>query len=389
MLQKIKDALWHPGLAFVSALLNGFPARSMTVIGVTGTKGKSTVCEMLYAILNAAGHKTALLSTIRFAYPGHEERNMFKMTMPGRGYIQGILAKAKRAGATHAVVEITSEGARQSRHAFLYLDGLVVTNIHKEHIESHGSFKNYIAAKRAIVTALERSPKNNRVLVVNGDNELTKTFLDADVEVKKTFAGSRVPGDFNNANARATVAMAEALGIARDIAEKAIKEMPQVRGRAEAVKAGQPFRVVVDYAHTPESMQELYGAYPGPKICVFGSTGGLRDHWKRPLMGKIADEHCKSIILTNDDPYNEDPEAIMKEIAEGMERKPGMIIDRRAAIREALRQAQDYSDQNVIVLIMGKGTDPFLMEAGGKKTPWDDATVVREELAKLGYSKGV
>jgi UDP-N-acetylmuramoyl-L-alanyl-D-glutamate--2,6-diaminopimelate ligase len=384
MLTFLKNSLWHPALAFASAALDGSPARDMVVIGVTGTKGKSTVCEMLYAILNAAGHKTALISTIRFAYPGHDERNMFKMTMPGRGYIQGVLARAKNAGATHAVVEITSEGARQSRHAFLYLDGLIVTNIHKEHVESHGSFEKYIAAKRAIVTALERSPKKNKVLLVNGDNEFTKKFLDADVETKKIFAGSRAPGDFNAANARATVVMAEALGIQRDVAEKAIATMPQVRGRAEPIDAGQPFTVIVDYAHTPESMTELYGAFPGPKVCVFGSTGGGRDRWKRPLMGQIADDACTSVILTNDDPYDEDPDAIMKEIAGGMKRKPEMIVDRRAAIREALRLASlAQGADKPTALISGKGTDPYLMEAGGAKTPWDDATVVREELALL------
>ena len=153
MLTFLKNSLWHPALAFVSAALNGFPARSMTVIGVTGTKGKSTMCEMLSAAFTAAGHQTAVASTIRFAYPGVDERNMFKMTMPGRGYLQGFLAKARRAGATHAVIEITSEGARQHRHDFLFLDGLVVTNIHKEHIESHGSFEAYADAKRSLFLA--------------------------------------------------------------------------------------------------------------------------------------------------------------------------------------------------------------------------------------------
>ena len=177
MLQGIKNSVWHPAIAYLAALWYGFPARGMVVIGVTGTKGKSTTCEMLYAIFTAAGHQTALASTIRFAYPGHEERNMFKMTMPGRGYIQAFLAKAKRAGATHAIIEITSEAARQHRHNFLYLDGLIVTNIQREHIESHGSFENYVAAKRAIVEALVRSPKKDKVLVANSTNEYTNKFL--------------------------------------------------------------------------------------------------------------------------------------------------------------------------------------------------------------------
>lgn len=382
MLQEIKNLVWHPALAFASAVLAGFPGRDMVVIGVTGTKGKSTVAEMLYAALTATGHQTALASTIRFAYPGHEERNMFKMTMPGRGYIQKFLADARKAGATHAVVEITSEGHLQHRDNYLFLNGLIVTNIHKEHIERHGSFEKYVAAKRGIVAMLEHSPKRPRVLVVNGNNEYTKKFLDADVEIKKTFEGSRAPGDFTNANARAVVEMAEQLGIAPDVAGHAVKTMRQVRGRAEPINAGQPFTVIVDYAHTPESMEELYGAFPGNRLCVFGSTGGARDHWKRPLMGKVADEHCQTVILTNDDPYDEDPEKILNEIAAGMTKAPEKIVDRRLAIRAALSRARPGD----IVLISGKGTDPYLMEAGGKRTPWDDATVVREELAKFALN---
>ncbi len=381
MLRALKDTIWHPALAFVSALTSGFPARDMIVIGVTGTKGKSTTCEMLYAILTAAGYKTALASTIRFVYPGHEERNMFKMTMPGRGFIQGVLAKAKKAGATHAVVEITSEGARQSRHAFLYLNGLIVTNIQKEHIESHGSFENYVAAKRSIVAALERSSKKNRILVVNGDNEYTKKFLDARVEIKKTFAEGAV-GDFTATNARAAATMAEALGISKDAAEKAVSDMPQVRGRAEPIDAGQPFKVIVDYAHTPDSLTALYAAFPGKKICVLGNTGGGRDTWKRPLMGKIANETCDTVILTNEDPYDEDPQKIVDEMAAGMERPPTIIMDRRLAIRGALRLAS-VAGPHATVLISARARTRTSWKPAAKKTPWDDATVAREELAEL------
>lgn len=384
MLEQLKNFIrpfipfYYWGVTWFAALMAGFPAKKLTVIGVTGTKGKSTVCEMLYAIFQAAGYKTALASTIRFAYPGHEERNLFKMTMPGRGYLQAFLGKARAAGATHAIVELTSEGARQYRHSLLFLDGLVVTGIEREHIESHGSFEKYVAAKRAIVRALEHSPKK-KVLVVNGDNEHTKRFLDADVPVKKTFTRGEL-GDFNGANARAAVALAEVFGISKESAERAIASMSRVLGRVEPVDRGQSFEVIVDYAHTPDSLSALYARFAGKrKICVLGNTGGGRDSWKRPEMGGIADRQCNTVILTDEDPYDEDPRAIVDAMAAGMKRAPEIIMDRREAIRTALRAARPGD----VVLITGKGTDPYIMGAHGKRTQWSDSAVAAEELEKL------
>ena len=384
MLQKLKNTFWHPALTFLFAFLNGSPSQKMIVIGVTGTKGKSSVCDMLYAIFSAAGHKTALASGIRFAYPGYEEPNKYKMTMPGRGFLQRFLGKAKNAGASHAIIEITSEGAAQSRHKFVAFDGLVVTNIQKEHIEAHGSFEKYVAAKRNIVHALEISPKKDRVLVVNENNEHTQSFLDANVPTKLTFEGARFPSEFVEANQRAAITIAEAFGIEKTLAENAIKNMPQTKGRLEPIEAGQNFKVIVDYAHTPDSLEALYDVFKQtPKICVLGNTGGGRDTWKRPLMGEIAEVHCKQVILTDEDPYNEAPEKIIAEMVEGMQKEPLIIMDRREAIRKALSLAESGD----AVLISGKGTDPYIMEAGGTKTPWSDAVVAKEELDKLLQKK--
>ncbi|MFQ5540722.1 MAG: Mur ligase family protein [Candidatus Paceibacteria bacterium] len=381
MLQRIKNLLWHPALVFAAAVLARFPARSMTVIGVTGTKGKSSVAEMLYEVFAAAGHKTALASGIHFAYPGHDESNRFKMTMPGRGFLQRFLAKARRAGATHAIVELTSEGALQSRHRFLFLDALVVTNIQREHIEAHGSFEKYAAAKRGIVRALERSLKKRKVLIVNGDDTRTRAFLDdARVPVKLTFEGAKLPGEFHEANVHAAVALAKHFGIAQTAAEAAIRAMPQIKGRMEPVECGQPFSVIVDYAHTPDSLEALYGAFPDRrKICVLGATGGGRDTWKRPEMGAIAERECDDVILTDEDPYNEDPRKIVEEVAAGMKRPPRIIMDRREAIATALTLAKP----NDVVLVSGKGTDPYIMKSGGEKLPWSDSAVAREELEKF------
>jgi UDP-N-acetylmuramoyl-L-alanyl-D-glutamate--2,6-diaminopimelate ligase len=385
LLEALRPA-YHYALQYGAALWYGFPARHMVVIGVTGTKGKSTVSDMVYAILIAAGHKAALASTIRFVTPAREGRNLFKMTMQGRGFIQSFLARARHEGATHAVVEITSEGARQFRHKFLYLDALIVTNIHPEHIESHGSFENYVAAKRSIVTELEHSPKRPRTLVTNNDIAETRAFGNAHVERVETVSESElataptvpIAGVFNRLNALAALKVTRALGVDEAVARAALANLPVVRGRAEEIHEEQDYTVVVDYAHTPDSLRALYGAYPNAKICVLGNTGGGRDTWKRPEMGSIADELCDSVILTNEDPYDEDPRAIVDAMAEGMKRTPVIIMDRREAIRHALSIAKAGD----AVLITGKGTDPYIMGARGSKEPWDDATVVREELHK-------
>ena len=174
--------------------------------------------------------------------------------------------------------------------------------------------------------------------------------------------------------------MAGSFGVSPSTSAKALATLPPVRGRVERIDAGQDFLAVVDYAHTPDSLRALYSAFPThKKICVLGGTGGGRDTWKRSEMGKIADETCEHVILTNEDPYDEDPRAVVDMIASGMRRAPEIIMDRREAIRHALSLAK----KGDAVLISEKGTDPYIMEAQGKKTPWSDAATVREELEQL------
>lgn len=395
--------LYHRVLAFGMALSYGFPARSLTVIGITGTKGKSTVAEMLFSILRAAGYKTALLSTIRFAIEDDSEPNRYKMTLQGRGFAQAFMRKALAAGCTHVVVEVTSESVLQYRHWFFELDGLIVTNIQREHIERHGSFGKYVEAKRAIVDTLARSHKKSRVLVANIDIPESNSFLSARVPkgigfsaqelenlsgddhgIRFEYSGVHfslpIPGTFNAMNALAAIKLCEAIGIPLRTSAAALATLPVVRGRVESIDAGQDFIAIVDYAHTPDSLSALYSAFPNRrKICVLGNTGGGRDTWKRPLMGKIADEACEKVILTNEDPYDEDPRAIVDAVAAGMERAPEILMDRREAIRAALRAAHPGD----AVLVSGKGTDPYIVGAHGVKTPWSDAQVVREELERL------
>ncbi len=393
---------YHVGWSFLSAVRYGFPARSLTVIGVTGTKGKSSVTEMMAAILEEAGHVVAVSSTIHFKTGKTTRPNLYKMTLPGRGFVQRLLREAVRDGATHAVIELTSESALQYRHLFLSLNALIFTNLEKEHLESHGGMENYFQAKYRLGRALLHSSKRPRAIVANGESEYGKRFLALPVERSIPFSLSEAetlsyvdhgsmfdfesvhitlpqPGAFSVRNALASMHTAAFLGVSVATSAKALAKLTRIKGRAEHIDGGQSFAAVVDYAHTPDSLEALYAAYPTRKICVLGNTGGGRDIWKRPEMGRIADEACAEVILTNEDPYDENPQAILDAMAAGMKRTPRIIMDRREAIHTALKLARPGD----AVLVTGKGTDPYIMEANGKKTPWSDAAVVAEELQKL------
>jgi len=410
LLQKILPRSWyhaltlpyHYALSLGAALWYRFPARSLVVIGVTGTKGKSSVSDMLYTTLQESGVRVATASTIRFAIGEESSPNLYKMTLPGRGFIQKFLRRAVDAGCTHAVVELTSESTRNFRHLYLDMNALVFTNLHKEHIESHGSYEKYAEAKFRIGKELARSSKRPRAIIANADDGASAPYLALPVEehlpfslqnaqevtlsaghVAFTYNGVpfslHLPGSFSIMNALAVIHAAEFIGIALPKIASALASLERIPGRTERIEEGQPFTVVVDYAHTPDSLQALYDAYPGKKLCVLGNTGGGRDTWKRPEMGRIADEACTEVFLTDEDPYDEDPNAIVQAMAKGMRRTPIIIMDRREAIHTALTHAKAGDS----VLITGKGTDPYIMGANGTKTPWSDAQVVREELKKL------
>lgn len=401
---KFFQPIYHYLLALAGAIRYGFPSRGLCVIGVTGTKGKSSTTEILNAILEKTGLKTALSNTIRFKIGGDSEKNLYKMSMPGRFFMQNFLYRAKKAGCTHAIIEMTSEGARQFRHKWIDLDAFVFTNISPEHIESHGSYEKYRAAKLSIGKLIESSEKSGKVAVVNGDdaeafrfsalkaeNKISYSLADAkpfSTDARGsvfTFHGMEIRpkliGLFNIYNAMAAAATARALGISDEKIKEGIESVSVIFGRVEKVNAGQDFDVVVDYAHTADSLEKLYQTFPNQrKICVLGNTGGGRDAWKRPEMAKIADNYCDRIILTDEDPYDEDPRKIVNEMKNAVLEKPcEIIMDRRQAIARAI----SYARPGNAVLISGKGTDPFIMGPHGSKQPWSDVDVAREELLKL------
>jgi UDP-N-acetylmuramoyl-L-alanyl-D-glutamate--2,6-diaminopimelate ligase len=299
---------------------------------------------------------------------------------------------------------MTSEGARFYRHIGVELDALIFTNLSPEHIESHGSFENYKNAKLRLVKHLAKSKKPSRVSIANIDTKHGYSFLIHDVEKNISYSLKEIsilsetntssivsyhnetitvplPGKFNIANALSALKLAEALSIPLNEAKKGIEKLSLIRGRVEKIDEGQNFTVIVDYAHTDDSLRKLYETFNSSrKIAVLGATGGGRDSWKRPVLGKIADEYCNEIIITNEDPYDEDPLKIIEDVAKGVTKHTPFIILNR---REALQKAFTLAKPGDTVLITGKGTDPYIMGPNGTKEIWDDATVAKEELKKL------
>lgn len=396
---------YHFALAYLGALIYRFPSRRLIVIGVTGTNGKSSTTEFLNAIFEEAGRKTALSNSIRWKV-GETSGASAGRSMPGRFFIQRLLRRAVSAGCSAAIIEMTSEGVKQHRHRAIALDCLVFLNLAPEHIESHGSLEAYADAKFEIGKQLARSPKRPRVMVANAEDAQGARYIALPVERAIGFSvsaanpetderggrfrfageriGVRIGGDFYIQNALAAAEAAAALGVAPEAIKRGIERLERIPGRMERIEAGQEFDVIVDYALTPDALEALYRTFADKrKICVFGSAGGGRDKWKRPVLGEIAERYCDRVILTNDIAYEEPPEEIIEDIARGMKRAPEKIQDRRLAIRRAMEIAQaSPARANVAVLITGMGIDTEISAPDGSKRVWSDGSAAKEEIAR-------
>jgi UDP-N-acetylmuramoyl-L-alanyl-D-glutamate--2,6-diaminopimelate ligase len=406
-LYKLGQPIYHYLLTLTGAIIYRFPARKIKIIGVTGTKGKSTTVEIINSILETAGYKTAVSGTIRFKIGEHERPNKFKMSMPGRFFMQKFVADAVKSKCDFAIIEMTSEGSKQFRHKFIYTDAFVFTNLSPEHIENHGSFEKYKEAKVRMVDNLQ---KKNGVLIVNEDSEHTNAFVERhngdvrtfsihDVEIDSTMPivfsldnttySSSLVGEFNVLNILAAINVAKHFNVPEEKITEGIFRITEVKGRAQFVPNSLSVDIVVDYAHTPDSLEAIYKAFSSDTnegdsqkklICVLGNTGGGRDKWKRPEMAKIANTYCDLVFLTDEDPYNEDPIEIVNQMKENIDsNKLEIEMDRKEAIRKAILRAKS----NDVVLITGKGTDPYIMRENGKKEPWSDFEKVKEVLEEI------
>jgi UDP-N-acetylmuramoyl-L-alanyl-D-glutamate--2,6-diaminopimelate ligase len=425
-INKIKNII-HFLFAWFAYWYYGRPARKIIIVGVTGTKGKSTTCRLIASVLEAGGYKVGLLSTVEFQIGEKRWLNDKKMTMLGRGQVQKMLKEMVKAGCTYAVVETSSEGILQFRHFGLRYDICVFTNLGTEHSERHGGFENLKRDKGKIFAGLSKEKnkiiagnKISKTIVVNEDDYNSEYYFSFNAdekwkyaiknssdEPKKVFGkilrstpvGSEfvangqnyqldLVGDFNVYNALAAIAVGLSQGLSSNQIATGLKSVTKVEGRMEFVQAGQDFEVVVDYAHEPMSLKALFETLrkramvrSGKIIAVVGSDGGGRDKSKRFKMGEIAGQMCDFVVISDVNPFDEDPAQIATMLAEGA-RKAGkmenenlfVIIDRKRGIEKALKLAQ----KGDIVAITAKGTEPCIVEANGKKIPWDDRQVARD-----------
>ncbi len=384
---------YHWCLSMLGAVIYRFPSRSMKVLAITGTKGKSTVVFMVSKIFEEQGEPVAAIGSLGFKIKDRVWPNILKMTLPGRLKLQKFLYRAKRAGCKYIILEATSEGIAQNRLAGINVDCAVFTNLHREHLESHGSFENYLAAKQKLF----EKTKGRQIL--NIDDPHFEKFANYQARTKITFGREwgmitsskfkdqnskldlKLLGDFNEYNALAALSVAYAYNLDMDKAVASLNSIESVPGRMEVIRSGRGFDVIVDYAHTPDSLEAVYkNLKPRAKklICVLGAAGGGRDKWKRPEFGKIAARYCDEIILTDEDPFDENPETILEQIASGFSQiqnlnfKYQKILDRREAIKQALTSAESGD----MVVITGKGSETSIAVAGGRKIPWSDKEVV-------------
>jgi len=415
---------YHFLLALGGAIFYWFPSRKIIVIGVTGTNGKSTVVELTAKILDynpptassrslrerapEAGQKVASLSSIKFKIRDKEWSNDLKMTMPGRFQLQKFLRQAVRTGCKYAVLEVTSEGILQHRHRFINFEVAVFTNLTPEHIEAHGSFENYRLAKGKLFRATKE------IHIINLDDKNSEYFLNfkskekygygisaenqkpnikhikaEDIQIhssgikflaKNAQFNLSLLGGFNIYNALAAICVGLSQGIDLETLKSALEKIKGIPGRMEIVITD-PLKVFVDFAFTPAALDKVYQTLKPEKkrmICVLGACGGGRDKWKRPVLGEIAAKHCNEVIVTNEDPYDENPMEIIEQVSKGTGGKAKKILDRRKAINSALKLAQPGDT----VIITGKGSEPWMCVAEGKKIPWDDRKIVKEEFKK-------
>jgi UDP-N-acetylmuramoyl-L-alanyl-D-glutamate--2,6-diaminopimelate ligase len=409
-------------LAPVSRAFYGDPSRELTVIGITGTDGKTTTAAMLEGILAGTGRQVGGIGTVGIRIGDGTTHDLGHQTTPESVNVQRYLREMVDAGTEYAVLEATSHGLATHR-----LDGVSfvaggVTNITHEHLEFHKTIENY---RRAKATLLERVAESLGVVVINNDDEGARAILpfagDATVltysllgegahlvarEIRSVRSGQAfnvvarhtarqsvvslpMPGRFNVANALCAIGLAMGVGVPLEDAARALSGAKPVSGRMQQIEAGQPFQVIVDYAHTPESIRTilslLRGQYPDGRLIVVTGSAGERDVTKRSLQGAACAEVADITVVTSEDPRHEDPEAINDQIVAGAVAAGAVRGESVLAItdrREAIRRALELAGPGDCVLLAGKGHETSIIW-GFEHVPWNEAAVAEELLREM------
>lgn len=380
---------WHLFNAVAALIYYRFPSQSLVVIGVTGTDGKTTTATMIYHFLNQAGYKVALISTVA-AYIGSEEIDTgFHVTSPSPWSLQKLLRKIVDQQVTYVVLEATSHGLDQHRLLGIGPDIAVMTNITHEHLDYHGSFSAYVAAKaklfaRAKTVVLNKLDPQHKPLKQKA-KQSTTTYLYQLSELDKrvqTQIKTKFEQEYNQANATAALTVGQHLGISEDKLISAIESFPGVPGRMEYINNKHQIEAVVDFAHTPNALKEaiiaLKSKHKGKIIAVYGSAG-LRDRKKRALMGKIGSELADEVVLTAEDPRTESVWTIIDQMMSQVKQNYGhmhKIPDRQEAINFAVSLAKPGD----VVACFGKGHEKSMCY-GTTEYPWSDAKALKQALS--------
>lgn len=399
---KAIEPIGHKGEAITFAMLNGFPAKGLKVIGVTGTNGKTSTCFIIHKMLTEAGYKAGLMTTVAYGVGEDIKPQVAHMTTVSVPLLNKRIKSMKEQGAEYLILEVTSHALAQHRVWGVPFSIAVMTNITHEHLDYHGTFERYRDAKRMLFQQTNRNKQGLRVGIVNADdahaelfagdvaNPVTYGLKSGDIratKVKLTPSGSRyvakaedeeyriechLPGSFNVSNSLAAVSVGRTLGLTKDQIQKGIAALRTVEGRMERIDEGQDFDVIIDYAHTPDSFEKLFRdlrpVVQGKLIALFGSAG-RRDEAKRAEQGRIAGKYADEIVITEEDDRDVDGQEIMEQIAEGAaqsgkQRDENLFLvhDRAEAIKFAFRRA----NKGDTVILLGKGHEKDILRNGPK-----------------------
>lgn len=394
----------RPAIGPLAAALYGYPSRQLTVVGVTGTNGKTTTTHLLEAIFEAAGQPAATVGTLSGA-----------RTTPEAPLLHATLAAYRERGVAAVAMEVSSHALVQHRVDGIFFAAAVFTNLTQDHLDYHATMEDYFAAKARLF-----DPGRAAAAVVNADDPWGERLL-RQLRASRRWTGEQQPiafslqdlddlvitpdgsrfrwrgvqvrlrlgGRFNVRNALAAATTAAVLDIDLGAIVAGLEHVDAVRGRFEPVRAGQPFTVLVDYAHTPDGLEQALASArelaAGNRVIVVFGAGGDRDRGKRPMMGGVATRLADVVILTSDNPRSEDPETIIEEVLSGSngQARLEVEIDRASAINRALDQAQ----RDDLVVIAGKGHE-LVQEIAGQTVAFDDAEVARQALVAIGRQRG-
>lgn len=409
---------WHYIKAVIANVIYGFPGKKLLVIAVAGTKGKTTTTNLIANILESSGYKVAMLSTANFQIDQQKWLNNVKLTTPSAFYVQQFLAKAVRQGCGVAILETSSHGLVQRRYWGVDVDIAVITNLTSDHLDYHKTTQHYQASHFSLINSRLKS------LVINFDDENTEemrklpfngnriafttksiannqwrylqaqsivynqygTTFDLQFNSERKAVHTNLVGDFNVYNVLGAIGACYCFGLSLDTIIQSLQQNINIPGRLERINQGQDFEVIVDYAHSPESLRKVYEVVrpyvKGRLIAVLGGTGD-RDKSYRKQVGELADYYADIVIITNEDPYSEEVEDIIDQVLSGVKQKNlnvdlFRIVDRKLAIYKAMQMAK----KDDLVIITGKGCEQFIIQKD-KKIPWDDRSVARQALDDL------